>query len=444
MVKFLCFIGCVGLICPIVLQAQTHTVPYKLSVKLGRVIGTIDPEQINVFPTRPVKEASEFKGIPHQYEQYVIREYPISTAQKESEMARRQEVSSKKFNRLVYEYGIDTLRLSKRPLAQALYFFMALTEEGKIVVIPDTNNNKDFSDEAYYVFTPSETRNQLNEIEAEVVSMSIDCFNGEYVSEKTFAVKLYPYISYWNDREEDMLNLYISQADYKKGTFLLGNEHYTVIIPNDILGNGNFRYTEIFMPEAFINQVSDTDSHYFHYPQQNVRFKNYVYNILGVFEGGDRVEFAYQYTEPDSAALGQYAAQLKVPVPGQQEFDLLAEKGRYVMLVFFGSWQGFSLGSVPELEPLYYKYAGQKLTLVSLGIEGSLEHNEVQRFAQRRYAHWVNSWMSMKDGKDYCDKFNIQSFPTTLLIDPEGKIVYKQSGMQSIQQAGEVLDKVLE
>jgi thioredoxin-related protein len=66
-----------------------------------------------------------------------------------------------------------------------------------------------------------------------------------------------------------------------------------------------------------------------------------------------------------------------------------------------------------------------KLQIVSVAVDE--EKEKVIKFIKEKGMNWIHLFQSFDDKSknSYTNQYKVQSFPTTLLIDMEGKILYK-------------------
>ncbi len=92
-------------------------------------------------------------------------------------------------------------------------------------------------------------------------------------------------------------------------------------------------------------------------------------------------------------------------------------RGKWVVLDFWGSWCGWCIKGFPELKEAYATYDG-RLEIVGIDCNDS---PEAWRKAVERYElPWVQLYNSRSDGVEQL--YAVQSFPTKVIIDPEGRI----------------------
>lgn len=121
---------------------------------------------------------------------------------------------------------------------------------------------------------------------------------------------------------------------------------------------------------------------------------------------------------------------------GQQMFDIVSSntydgnifstsswKGKFYLIDFWGSWCVPCIEDVPSLKELRDTHSTR---LEVLGIASDRE----QPWRQAIVKHDLN-WVQILNGnldQDFVSRLNVTGFPTKILVDPNGKIVYRSSG----------------
>jgi len=107
-----------------------------------------------------------------------------------------------------------------------------------------------------------------------------------------------------------------------------------------------------------------------------------------------------------------------------EDIKLADFKGKYLLIDFWGTWCGACIAGMPEMK----KFAdAHKNKLVLLGLAKDNDIKLVKTSMKRNHITWKN--MLIGDGdRDFVAKFNVQGFPTKILVDPEGKIVLRFTG----------------
>lgn len=92
-------------------------------------------------------------------------------------------------------------------------------------------------------------------------------------------------------------------------------------------------------------------------------------------------------------------------------------RGKWVVLDFWGSWCGWCIKGFPELKEAYAKYGGR---LEIVGIDCNDTPQAWKKAVERYELPWVQLYDSKSDGVK--ELYGVQSFPTKVIIDAEGRI----------------------
>ena len=119
-------------------------------------------------------------------------------------------------------------------------------------------------------------------------------------------------------------------------------------------------------------------------------------------------------------------------------------RGKYVLLDFWGSWCGPCRESHPHLKELHQKY-GDRMVFINVANENVRDLAQARKLWQQAVKEDGMTWTQVlnNEGVRECnllDLYHINSFPTKILIDPQGRIVARLVG--SSADLGEQLEKI--
>lgn len=121
--------------------------------------------------------------------------------------------------------------------------------------------------------------------------------------------------------------------------------------------------------------------------------------------------------ETVGCADGNVAPEIILDDINGKELRLSSLRGKYVVLDFWGSWCGWCIRGIPHMKEYYTKYAGK---FEILGIDcGDAEETWKAAVKQHElpWLHVYNPRLS-----NVCATYQIQGYPTKVIIDPEGRI----------------------
>jgi thiol-disulfide isomerase/thioredoxin len=140
-----------------------------------------------------------------------------------------------------------------------------------------------------------------------------------------------------------------------------------------------------------------------------------------------------QMAQEKVSGLGATAIDFTKKDVAGKTIQLSDYKGKYVLLDFWGSWCGPCRAGNPHLKELYAKYKDKGFTIVGIANEqgGSLTDNKIswKKALKEDGLPWQQ--VLNNEGIEKCDVtklYNVNAFPTKILLDKNGKIVGRFTG----------------
>lgn len=140
------------------------------------------------------------------------------------------------------------------------------------------------------------------------------------------------------------------------------------------------------------------------------RIRAYISSTKASMVGAVAPEFSLKALDGETVALSSY-------------------QGRYVLLDFWGSWCGVCRMSAPKLVKLYEELKDQGAEIEFIGIAcDDRDDSKWKKAVEEDGFTWTQLNDShMPAGKSIGGDYAIRSFPTCVLVSPEGVILYRES-----------------
>ena len=134
---------------------------------------------------------------------------------------------------------------------------------------------------------------------------------------------------------------------------------------------------------------------------------------------------------------GQMAADFKLKTLAGKEISLQDLRGKFVLLNFWATWCGPCRRDLPAVEKLHQEF--HRKGLVALGINSGEDSQTVSGFlATSKMSYPV----VLAADSGVTQSYNVNAFPTVVLIDAEGKIVFYHVGSGGEKALRESLAKL--
>ena len=294
--------------------------------------------------------------------------------------------------------------------------------EGTLKIKIDTNNNYDFSDDAYFTL-PEKIPGQnfwgrYNDLLP--FEVTYEFFDGE--RKKTNA---WVYIDYapnqYNSSEKVItpIQLSFAFAQHHIGEFEVEGEKYTIAIKSD---RAVFR--DNFYAKVWTEKTRDSLSKFDQgIPRNgNIKIDGYYYRIKSASIDGSMVTLIKDKSveERGGNEVGMRAINFESESIFGEKIVLEELRGNIVLLDFWGTWCAPCREEIPKLKSIYEQYKNKNFKLIGIAND-KLE--ALNKFVKENNIEW--SQIIQENDKSIISDYNVVAYPTTFLIDEEGKILTK-------------------
>jgi len=345
------------------------------------------------------------------------------------------------FKQFINANEIDTTFLSKKKIPNNLvYVFTGIDFQGKKHVIVDVNANHDFADDRDYIFNLDSVGRIFPK-----VKVKVGYFDGSAIKDTavTMMIDAYrtsvpdSYFSVINDKKLDitMLNVLSNWS----GKVAVEKQDYWIQI------NG---YNEIYKNSKFNLSVEKVDTEF------NTKH-SYAYSSTDTIALGYRLYLVSRYHNHiltlkyiGEASVG--GGEISTPAPKieakdmltNQDFSLKSQLGNYVLIDFWGSWCNPCIKAIPELKNIYHNYKN-RIEFLSIAYDKPENQSKLKELIGNYQMNWHHVFDSMDKGKSiFAKEYKVQEFPTSILIDPKGKVVFRAVGGSGLKNLVEYLTSV--
>ena len=314
-----------------------------------------------------------------------------------------------------WEWEPNPEELSADPIKCYVYVASGTDKTGLAAVIIDTNNNLDFSDDE--VFYPKacamdSTMAIYSEDEKHYVNYE-EFQKGKVISKKipmlikrtNFYPLAYSFPQYATAKlkvKEQVHNIVLSgggRPDYESSSLILVDEN------NSVLKNFSepVREGDLLSVGGLFDKVK--------YRNLGVNIYHEVLELAGEYAEklGYGLQTGYRF-QPFKAKLFKSDALIS-----SQDYA-----GKYLFVDFWGTWCGPCVAEIPELQRIYEGVNKKQVEFVSIA-GGNQSPTQLEKFLKKRPLAWPQ--MISDDENKLIETYKITSFPTNVLIGPDGRII---------------------
>lgn len=326
------------------------------------------------------------------------------------------------------KYEPNEKEFSKKPLSASVYIITGEDESGNKMWMADTDTDLDFSEEkARPLLTYSEPFDfkKYESFAKNAVQVKYQRLHNGKVIEETFPLAII--------RPPEGEQVYFNFPKYYTTTIKANNAAYEIAIEsNGFLSKGLNEENNSMVVLTEKTKGKTVDLSVPVRPNQYFYLGNKMYQYLGVDEKKKSIKIKHMQDTGTvkSAQVGFTTPDFKgKDFKTDKEVAMKQLKGKYVLLDFWATWCGPCIKEFPRLKALASRYDKSKFEIV--GIIGLSKPEDVAKLIDRHELTWTQVFSD-----EIVEQHGINSYPSTLLISPEGKVIYKDI-------KGEELEKVL-
>lgn len=135
-------------------------------------------------------------------------------------------------------------------------------------------------------------------------------------------------------------------------------------------------------------------------------------------------EKARSLPAPPKKAYDKYFPKFEITTLDGERLTTQELRGKVVLIDFWASWCGPCKAAVPHLRRLAKRRADEPFVLLGVSADG--DENALRSFLAKHKMSWPQHWDPR--GELCREVFRVRSYPTYVLVNHEGRIVYRKSG----------------
>ncbi len=369
--------------------------------------------RVSLIDTNRSANALRAKGFPSHWKNFFYGKLQTDFYQWTYQNYKQGKLTEKDYQdlRKAWQWTPDEKKLTAKPIKCYVLCAWNIDENGHMgEVILDANNNLNFSDDT--VFNPKLYTNfDYNAPATDIKYVTTEQYiKGKVIKVTTPLVLAIapPHINY-SIPQHGIATLKNAKATYK------------IVISGNRFGRNDFSETEIQLltdeNKKFSNDTLIQENEYI-----TIGNKTYKHNGVDLQNSVLLLEEINVAGPVYSSQLGYYAFPFyDKEVANNAEISLEKYKGKYVFLDFWGTWCKPCIDEIPNLKKAYKELDSDKIAFIGIAYTGA---EYLKEFIKENDMPWPQlAYTSEAEG--VLKLYNIKGYPTTLLIDPQGKIIAK-------------------
>ncbi len=124
-----------------------------------------------------------------------------------------------------------------------------------------------------------------------------------------------------------------------------------------------------------------------------------------------------------------------------RQLSLKQYRGSYLIIDFWGSWCDPCIEALPELVRLHKKYTHVGLKILSIAADRDSDIDKLKAMIKKQKLNWDHIIVGRGGTHAIVRDYHIQTYPTTIMIDSNGKIVKREIGLTALKSIDNYLIK---
>jgi peroxiredoxin len=318
----------------------------------------------------------------------------------------------------------DKSRLSQVPIRSEVYVASGINKFGKASVIIDTDNDLDFSDEVQF-YPKKGTRDSLRFYQGtHFVEYDL------YVNGKIETRKIKMAIVYLPDESRGQ-KFWFSFPRYAVANLILNGKQHKIAI-NTGFSSPWAEFSELAVLERLgpreivkIGQGIEKGSNF---ELLGNRIKNLGFDIrTNLLQLQIKIDNDSVHTPQTQTFFQDFTAN---DFLSGKQISSSDYKGKYLFIDFWGTWCAPCVAELPMLKAIHHKVKESRVQFV--GIVGNDNPAHLRKFLNKSSIPWPQ--ILSDNNNKFIERYNIVIYPSTMLIDPDGRIIAKNIRAKDLEE----------
>ena len=337
------------------------------------------------------------------------------------------------------------------------YVLAAIRNDGQFILIPDIDASKNFTNQQEFQYrikmVPHDSVNVLSQ-KLPVINFKIPTW---YKGNKYFtslAIQFIPKSYFGNFKKTianpvaDVLNICAASVDYFKGDFNISDKDYTIYVQNESPDIRFFEKSNIKLllaeKSGSITSANLDDDKLTLNLNDSIPILNDLYKVNSIDLYGKSITLDYAGRNTFRGIReGMFAKNfVSNDITTNVLIDLNLLKGKYVLLDFWGTWCIPCKELEPELKKINQSASTKDIKIIGIAYDKGID--EVKKYVLENQMKWANIFQKIgpaSSDNEIINYYKVNSFPTSILLDPTGKIIFRGEGVNDFQKLKELIAK---
>lgn len=347
------------------------------------------------------------------------------------------------------EYLADTLKMSSK-FSNLHINVVSGFDMNKQIVIVDVNNNNDFNDDKLYKFDKNfrfSHKNDLKIIDTlPIINVQLQFNYNNKIQNTARKIQVYPFSNYFYTQMLDEgltkeLALGMRLKDYWKGTL----RHNSITYNVGLQGINKDRMSIMIKPDSLKYSVNDDifNRNFEYKINDTIKLSNKLFKVDSIAEDISKL-FLLKIIKNDNFfghRMGTKISNFELLNLERNQFkitDVNSKTKKYTLLDFWGTWCKPCKELTPDLKRINQEFH-KDLNIIGIAYDDSLEN--VRKYTTENEMNWKHAFYDRKSKSGIVRDLKITSYPTFILLDKRGVVVYKGSGLEGFSEVVKIIKK---